>query len=625
MLSIAKSVTGRGARPHDRSSGAPATSARPTAGRSFSRDLLAGLTVAAAQVGNAMAYTLLAGVPPVHGLYATMVGTPVAALTAGSQRMAVVPTAALCLAAGGALTTLPPERRLSGLLALTLLAGLLMLVAGLLRAGGLIRFISRAAMVGFMAGVAVQIILSQLTVVTGFSSAHTNRAARALDLLSHPGAVDATTLVVGLATVALVLLLSRTPFRLLAIAAALVVVTVAVALLDLPSVAVVEDIAPIPDGLPLPQLPDLSLAPRLLLPALALTIIALVQGAGISWTVPNDDGSWGDTSRDFVGQGAANITGSLFGGGPVGGSVQATALNVRAGARSRWSLVVAGAAVAAVVVGAAPLVAQVPLAVTGGILLVAAASAIDLRAVRDIWRADRLSAGVMVITFVLVLLIPLQYAVLAGAAISVLKYIYLASLDVRVVEIDVCDGHLHERSCPLALHDDSVTVLDIYGSLFYAAGPKLRASLPAVGAARRAVVVLRLRGRETLQSATIALIRNYAAELAGGGGRLYLSGVGPEMMEQFRRTGLLDLLGEDAVAPATDEPYGSCDAARSRAEAWLAGQTGGGRTERSGAGTSERSREGAAGRDGTGAATQVGEGVAEQGGERATPGDPAAG
>ncbi|MEE4275556.1 MAG: SulP family inorganic anion transporter, partial [Thermoleophilia bacterium] len=570
--------------------------------RSVSRDVLAGLTVAAAQVGNAMAYTLLAGVPPVHGLYATMVGTPVAALTAGSQRMAVVPTAALCLAAGGALATLPAEQRIAGLFVLTLLAGLLMLVAGLLRAGGLIRFISRATMVGFMAGVAVQIILSQLTVVTGFTSTHSNRAAQTGDLLLHLDAVDLPTLLVGVAAVALVLLLSRTPFRLLAIATALVVLTVAVALLDLPSVAVVEDIAQIPDGLPLPQLPDLSLAPRLLLPALALAIIALVQGAGISWTVPNADGGWGDTSRDFVGQGAANVAGSFFGGGPMGGSVQATALNVRAGARSRWSLVVAGAAVAAVVVGAAPLVAQVPLAVTGGILLVAAASAIDLRAVRDIWRADRLSAGVMVITFVLVLLIPLQYAVLAGAAISVLKYIYLASLDVRVVEIEVSDGRLHERSCPLALRDDSVTVLDIYGSLFYAAGPKLRASLPAAGAARRAVVVLRLRGRGTLQSATIALIRNYAAELAAGGGRLYLSGVGPEMMGQLRRTGLLRTLGEDAVAPATDEPYGSCEAARVRAEAWLAGQTGGG----------------AAGRREDGAAEPRGEATVKQGGSEGT-------
>jgi SulP family sulfate permease len=176
----------------------------------------------------------------------------------------------------------------------------------------------------------------------------------------------------------------------------------------------------------------------------------------------------------------------------------------------------------------------------------------------------------MVITFILVLVIPLQYAVLAGAAISVLKYIYLSSLDVRVVQVTI-DGDTRPREAngPRALSDSSVTVLDIYGSLFFAAGPKVRESLPSVGEARRAVVVLRLRGRGTLQSTTITLIRDYSAELAAGGGRLYLAGVGAEMEDQLRRTGLLETLGPDAVVPATDELYGSCEAAQRRGREWL--------------------------------------------------------
>ena len=104
------------------------------------------------------------------------------------------------------------------------------------------------------------------------------------------------------------------------------------------------------------------------MPALSLVIIGLVQGAGISRTVPNADGSFGDTSRDFVGQGVANIVSGVFSGGVVGGSVQATALNVGAGARTRWSSVFTGAFVVLVILVAAPLVQQVPLAVTAGIL-----------------------------------------------------------------------------------------------------------------------------------------------------------------------------------------------------------------------------------------------------------------
>jgi SulP family sulfate permease len=537
---------------------------------SLPRDLLAGLTVGASQVGSTMAYAILAGVPPVHGLYAAMVGAPAGALSVSSQRMTIVPTAALCLAAGGALAELPSNQRVAGMLVLTVMTGIIMLVAGLLRAGNLARFISNAVMVGFMAGVSVQIVLGQLIALTGFKSAYTNKVESAADLVVHAGRIDLPTTLVGVATVALILLLMRSRVRLFAMATALVVVTAIVALLGLTSVLVIGDIAPIPSSFPLPHPPDLSLAPGLLLPALSLALIGLVQAAGISRSVPNADGGLGDVSRDFVGHGVANVAAGFFGGATAGGSVNATALNVSAGARTRWSSVFAGLVVTVIVLAAAPLVQQVPLAVTAGILIVAAVSMLRPHAVREIWRADRLSASVMAVTFVFVLAMPLQYAVLAGAALSVLKHIYLSSLDVRVVEVDIGDeGRARETTCPRSLSDATVTVLDVYGSLFFAAAPKLKESLPAVGAASCAIVVLRLRGRGTLHSATIELVRDYAGDLAAGGGRLYLAGVGPEMEEQLRRTGLMEVLGDDAVVPATDEAYSACEIAQRRARTWL--------------------------------------------------------
>jgi sulfate permease, SulP family len=544
--------------------------------RDLPRDLVAGVTVGAAQIGNSMAYTMLAGIPPVHGLYAVMVGAPSGALTSSSERMSIVPTAALSLAAGSALALLPADRRVAGMFVLALLTGVIMLLAGVLRAGGLVRFISNAVMVGFMAGISVTILCGQLAGLTGYTSAFENKVEKAADTLVHLGELDPATTVIGLATVVLVLVLRRTRLKLYAMAVALVLLTLVVWALGLTSVAVVGDIAPIPRSLPLPQVPDLSLVPSLLLPALSLTIIGLVQGAGISRTVPNPDGNLGDASRDFAGQGVANLFSGAFGGGVVGGSIQATALDLSAGARTRWSSVFAGAFVVLVILVAAPLVQQVPLAVTAGILIVAASSALRPRAMLEVWRADRTSAAVMLTTFVLVLVVPLQYAVLAGAAIAVLKHIYLSSLDVRVTRVVTDDdGRLRETAAPPALSSDSVTVLDIYGSLFFAATPKIKASLPSVGAARCPVVVLRLRGRGTLHSATIALIREYAAECIARGGRLYLAGVGDEMQEQLRRTGLLDLLGPDAVVAATDELYGACATAQRRGETWLETNAGG--------------------------------------------------
>jgi sulfate permease, SulP family len=510
----------------------------------------------------------------VHGLYATMVGTPAGALTAGTQRMAMVTTAALSLTVGASLARLPDEQKVPGLVVLTVLTGLMMLAAGLLRGGGLTRFISNAVMVGFMTGVAVQILLGQLGAFTGFSSGYDNKVLKAGDLVVHAGRLNPATLVIGLVTVAIVLLLSRTTIRLFAMAVALVAGTAIAVLPAFSSVATIGDIAPITGGFPAPQVPDLALVPQLLLPALSLTIIGLVQGAGISRSVRNGDGHHGDVSRDFSAQGIANVVSGFFGGATIGGSVAATAVNVRAGARTRWAAVFAGVLVILLVVLAAQLVAAVPQAVTAGIVLVAAAGSIRPRAIRDIWRADHVSAGVLAVTFALVLVVPLQYAVLAGAAITVLKYMYLSSVDITVVALDI-DEHGRCRECepPSVLENGSVTLLDIYGSLFFAAGPKVKELLPDPADARRAVVVLRLRGRGSLHSASIGLLREYAARLAAGGGRLYLAGVGPEMREQLERTGLLHTLGEDAVLSATETAYGSCRLAGERGRDWLAGHT----------------------------------------------------
>ena len=160
---------------------------------------------------------------------------------------------------------------------------------------------------------------------------------------------------------------------------------------------------------------------------------------------------------------------------------------------------------------------------------------------------------------------------LAGAAVSVLKHIYLSSLDVHVRQIVLDgEGRPRETDAPASLPGEDVTVLDIYGSLFYAAAPKIRASLPVVGDAHCPVVVLRLRGRGSLHSATIAVLREYAAGCIANGGRMYLAGVGREMEEQLRRTGVLVLLGPDAVVTATDELYGACATAQQRGQRWLA-------------------------------------------------------
>ena len=171
-------------------------------------------------------------------------------------------TSAIAVTAGSMLLDYPAELRSQALIVLTLLVAGCMLLAGLLKLGFLTRFVSTAVMTGFITGIAVNIILGQLGDLTGYSSEYSNKVVKGLDTLLHLGQVDWPTLAVGLATIALILVLDRTPLRKVSLLVALVAGSALVPLLGLGSVALVADVSPMPETLPRPALPDLGLCSR---------------------------------------------------------------------------------------------------------------------------------------------------------------------------------------------------------------------------------------------------------------------------------------------------------------------------------------------------------------------------
>ena len=177
----------------------------------------------------------------------------------------------------------------------------------------MLRFVSNAVMVGFINAVGVNIVLGQLANLTGYSSPHGSRLTRALDTLLHPGRLHGQSVAIGVATMVLIVLLERTPLGSLGLVVAVVVTSAAAMGLGW-DVATVHDLGAELGTLPRPQFPDLTLVPSLLVPALSLALVGLVQGAGISANFPNPDGSYPDASRDFIGQGVANVASGVFQG-----------------------------------------------------------------------------------------------------------------------------------------------------------------------------------------------------------------------------------------------------------------------------------------------------------------------
>jgi SulP family sulfate permease len=512
------------------------------------QDAVAGLVLGVQSVPDGLATGLLAGVNPLAGLYAYMVGTFTGALITSSSFMAIQGTGAMAMIVADV-----PGLHRSGdaeraLVTLAILTGVIMLAAGLLKLGGLLRFVSNAVMVGFINAVGVNIVLGQLANFTGYDAEGANRIVRAFNTLVNPGQLDPQTLVIGIATIALILLFERTRVGALGLVVA-VLITSAGALLLGWQVATLNDLGVVASALPRPTAPLIALVPALLLPAASLAFVGLVQGASISANFPNEDGSYGDVSRDFVGQGAANVAAGVLQGMPVGGSVSASAINKAAGARSRQSLLIAGLVMAVVIVAFGGAVGYVAMPALAGLLMLIGFRTVKPADLQSVWRTGAVQKVVLVVTFLLTMLIPLQYAVLVGVGVSVILHVVRQSNQITVRRwVREADGQVIETDPPATLEADDVVVLQPYGSLFFAAAPVFETLLPAVtDASRNSVVILRLRGRTDLGTTFMDVLLRYAQSLAAAGSKLMVVSTNERIDEQLGVTGIIAVIGTENV------------------------------------------------------------------------------
>ena len=313
-------------------------------------DAMAGLVLGVESVPDGLASGLLAGVNPIAGLYAYLFGLAGGALFTSTAFMAVQGT--------GAMAIIVADVDLNGrddparaLYTLSILTGLVMIAAGLLRLGKYLRFVSNSVMTGFITAVGINIVLGKLDDFTGYESSGSNRVVRAFDLLFNIFQVDVWTVIVGLVTAALIVGLQRTKLGALGLVVAVFAGSAVAGVMRVfdRDIQQVADIADVPRSLPFIAAPSLGDIGVLIVPAVALAFVGLVQGAGVSAGFPNEDGAPQNESQDCVAQGAANVAAGLFRGMPVGGSMSASSLMATAGARTRAAAFFAATVMAVVI------------------------------------------------------------------------------------------------------------------------------------------------------------------------------------------------------------------------------------------------------------------------------------
>ncbi len=523
-------------------------------------------------VPDALATSLMAGLSPIHGLYATIFAPTTSSFISSSQLMITGVTVAAAVSAGQTLASLPEDQKIPSLILLTLLTGIFLILFGLFKLGRLMKYISYPVMRGFLYGVGILLILNSIPDLLGYSASGGNAFTSLWDTFTHISQWDWTTFMVAILTFIIIFIVQKTPAKLFASLIALLVSSLVVNILSLDSVQIVQHISTIPQGFPQFIMPSLSsISPDLIFSALSLAAIIAIQGMGVSQMADNPDETPVNPSRDMIAQGAANITTSLFGGLTVGASIGSTALNLTSGARSRLSGILTGFWMLLIVLFLAPFVEQVPIPALTALIIISGFGAVNFKDAKSIMQSGWSAIIGFMVTLLSVIFFSIPVAVLTGILLSILFNFVASANDVKVEHlVRTEEGKYLEKEVPSQLPSNDPIVITASGHLFFAGANTLETELPAVGDAENPVVILRLRGSNQMGATLINVLDKYAEELEENGGKLYISGLNDNQIRLLEASGKLEEHTEANWFKESDTLMASTEEAFQAAEAWHA-------------------------------------------------------
>ena len=509
-------------------------------------DLVAGITVATVAVPQAMAYALLAGVPPEYGLYTAIVMTAVGALFDSSRQLINGPTNAISIAVLSALAGIAAtEDRIAAAVMLALMVGSIQVGITLFRLGDLTRYVSHSVIIGFTVGASALLALDQLKNLLGLQAmgdAHDHFLVRFWHTMTLGGPIHPETLAVGVGTIGIVVLLRMIKHRLgwtlfPELFATVVLMAVLVAWLDLDQVGV-RVVGEIPPRLPSFHAPVLDLAR---MRELAPSAVAIALAIAMAKAIAARTGQKLDMNQQCLSEGLANVAGSLFHCIPGSGSLTRSAINQQAGGRTQWSGVISAFAVAAIVLLFASYARFIPRSALAGILFVASWRMIDWHALRYHLRASRFDAGIVIATAVAAVAISVEFCVLIGILLSFLLAVPRAGRMLLTEFVLTEDRVIHERMGTEEI-DPRILLFGFEGEFFFGSAVAFEHHLDAIEARVRPetrYIVLRLKRVRSPDAVCMTMLDGFVTRMEERGVHVLMCGVRPELYEALERIGTL--------------------------------------------------------------------------------------
>ena len=497
--------------------------------RTWKGDLVAGVTVGIVALPLALAFGVSSGAGAASGLITAVVAGVIAAVFGGSNIQVSGPTGAMVVVLGPVIAT----HGLGALAAVSVMAGVIVLAAGLLKLGRVVTLLPWPVIEGFTVGIAAIIFLQQVPAAFGSSSGSSGNAA--VSAVQALGTVSAASALAPAALVALVVLIMvtapRIHPRIPASLIAIIVASVTAQVLDLP----VARIGALPQSLPSPVIPSLDWTTLANLAGPAATIAALAAiesllSARVAASI-SDTGPY-DADRELLGQGLASVASGFFGGMPATGAIARTAVNIRSGGRTRLAAITHALLLLAVVYLATGPVSRIPLAALAGVLMVTATRMVSPAALRAVIGSTRADTVVFFVTALITVSFDLIEAVEIGIAVA--SFFALRSL--------VRSSGVHREEIPGPVHDgdEHIAIFRLDGALFFAAAERV---LDRVSAIQNVdVVIIRMSQLQTLDATGARVITEIVNALERRGITVLIKGIQDRHLRLLTRVGVLESL-----------------------------------------------------------------------------------
>jgi len=519
-------------------------------------DITAGITVAVMLIPQGMAYAMLAGLPPIIGLYASIVPLLIYALFGTSRQLAVGPVAIVSLMTAAGIGSLVNgasiETYIAYAILLALMVGIIQLAMGIAKAGFIVSFLSHPVISGFTSAAALIIGFSQLKHLLGLDIARSHHIHEiAFNAIQQWEQTHLITLAIGLGSILLLTLLKRWKPMFPGALAVVVLSTLTVWGFDLHEHGV-KIVGDVPAGLPSPQLPvfDLEIISALLPTAIAISLISFMESISVAKAFARRNRYDVNPNQELIGLGLANIAGSFFKAYPVTGGFSRTAVNGQAGAKTPLASLITASVIAIVLVFFTPLFYYLPKSVLAAIIMVAVFGLIDWKEAKHLFHLKRSDFVALLVTFFATLTLGIEQGILIGVALSIIWIIIRSSRPHTAIlgRVPGTRAYRNLEKYPDAEQEDGVLVLRVDAQFYFGNASYLKEliknqveeSLTSVSS-----VVIEAASVNQIDSSADAVLQEIVEYLKSKNIDLYFANVKYPVMEVMIKSGLKELVGQD--------------------------------------------------------------------------------